>query len=96
MSGFHADPQALDALALRLADTAEEYGAAAVALEAPAGECGPGPVAAALTALTGKWSGRIRAVESDFAAAATDVRTAAKAYRATDAAAAEELGRADG
>ncbi|SEF20890.1 Excreted virulence factor EspC, type VII ESX diderm [Amycolatopsis pretoriensis] len=95
MTGFHADPAALDALARRLEDTAEEYGAAAASLPSP-DEVGPGPVAAALTALTGEWSGRIRAVERDFTAAAADVRTAAKAYRATDAAAAEELGRADG
>lgn len=95
MSGFHADPAALDALASRLEDTAEEYRSAAHSLAAPE-DLGPGPISAALAALTGEWSDRIRAVEQDFAAAATDVRTAAKAYRSTDAAAAEELGRADG
>ncbi|MGW5723795.1 hypothetical protein ACWEVP_47050 [Amycolatopsis sp. NPDC003865] len=95
MTGFHADPAALDALALRLDDVAEEYRAAAVSLSPPE-DLGPGPVSAALTALTGEWSGRIRAVERDFTAAAADVRTAAKAYRETDAAAAEELDRADG
>ncbi|WIX92152.1 type VII secretion target [Amycolatopsis sp. DG1A-15b] len=95
MTGFHADPSALDALALRLEDTADEYRSAAHSLEAP-DDLGPAPVSVALAALTGEWSGRIRAVETDFARAAASVRTAAKAYRATDAAAAEELGRADG
>ncbi|MDQ7808524.1 type VII secretion target [Amycolatopsis sp. A133] len=95
MTGFHADPSALDALARRLEDTADEYRSAAHSLEPP-DDLGPAPVSAALTALTGEWSGRIRAVERDFASAAASVRTAAKAYRATDAAAAEELGRADG
>jgi hypothetical protein len=97
MTGFHADPAALDALALRLDDTAEEYAAAAAQVEAAAsGELGPLSVSGALTALTGEWSGRIRAVETDFATAAGSVRAAAKAYRTTDAAAADELGRADG
>ncbi|MGW4059264.1 type VII secretion target [Amycolatopsis sp. NPDC004747] len=98
MTGFHVDPVALDALALRLEDTADEYRAAAAALEAPEapGGLGPAPVSAALTALTGAWSGSIRAVQTDFADAAAGVRAAATAYRATDAAAAEELGRADG
>ncbi|MDS0136023.1 MULTISPECIES: type VII secretion target [unclassified Amycolatopsis] len=95
MTGFHADPAALDALALRLEDTADEYRSAAHSLEVP-DDLGPAPVSAALTALTGEWSGRIRAVERDFADAAAGVRTAANAYRATDAAAADELGRADG
>lgn len=95
MTGFHADPPALDALARRLDDTADEYRSAAHALEAP-DDLGPAPIPAALTALTGEWSGRIRAVGTDFASAAAGVRTAAKAYRATDVAAAEELGRADG
>ncbi|WP_103344002.1 DUF6507 family protein [Amycolatopsis sp. CA-126428] len=95
MTGFHADPSALDALALRLEDTADEYRSAADSLAAP-DDLGPAPVSAALAALTGEWSGRIRAVGTDFAGAATGVRTAAKAYRAADAAAAEELGRADG
>ncbi|MEV7098935.1 hypothetical protein AB0M80_39505 [Amycolatopsis sp. NPDC051045] len=96
MTGFQADPAALDALALRLEDTAEEYAAAAARIEAPPGDFGPAAVSGALAALTGEWSGRIRAAERDFTAAATGVRTAAKAYRATDVAAAEELGRADG
>ncbi|MEV6641616.1 type VII secretion target [Amycolatopsis sp. NPDC051371] len=97
MTGFHADPAALDALALRLDDTAEEYAAAAAQLESAAsGELGPLSVSSALAALTGEWSGRIRAVETDFATAAGSVRAAAKAYRTTDAAAADELGRADG
>ncbi|WP_410566898.1 DUF6507 family protein [Amycolatopsis sp. cmx-4-61] len=95
MTGFHADPAALDALARRLEDAADEYRSAADSLAAPE-NLGPGPVSAALTALTGEWSGRIRAVERDFAGAAAGVRTAAKAYRTTDTAAAEELGRADG
>jgi hypothetical protein len=94
--GFHADPAALDALALRLEDTAEEYGAAASEVETAPGDLGPPAVTGALAMLTGEWSGRIRAVETDFATAAGSVRAAAKAYRATDAAAAEELGRADG
>ncbi|MCR6483747.1 hypothetical protein M8542_13055 [Amycolatopsis sp. OK19-0408] len=93
MSGFHADPAALDALALRLEDAAAEY--AAVDL-APAGDLGPPSVSSALTALTAEWSGRIRAVETDFTAAATSVRAAAKVYRGADTAAAEDLGRADG
>jgi|tagenome__1003787_1003787.scaffolds.fasta_scaffold15208796_1 hypothetical protein len=94
--GFHADPAALDALALRLEDTAEEYAAAASEIETAPGDLGPAAVTSALAMLTGEWSGRIRAVETDFATAAGSVRAAAKAYRATDAAAAEELGRADG
>ncbi|MEV7044402.1 type VII secretion target [Amycolatopsis sp. NPDC051061] len=97
MTGFHADPAALDALALRLEDTASEYGEAAGSVEtAASGELGPLSVSGALTALTGAWSGRIRAVETDFATAAGSVRAAAKAYRTTDAAAADELGRAHG
>ncbi|QKV73624.1 DUF6507 family protein [Amycolatopsis sp. Hca4] len=95
MTGFHADPSALDALARRLADTADEYRSAADSLQPPE-DLGPGPVPAALTALTATWSGRIRAVEQNFADAAAGVRKAAQAYRATDTAAAEELGRADG
>lgn len=96
MTGFHADPAALDELALRLEDTAEEYAAAAAQIEAPSGDFGPAAVSGALAALTGEWTGRIRVAESDFTAAATGVRAAAKAYRATDAAAAEELDSADG
>lgn len=95
--GFHADPAALDALALRLEDTAEEYAAAASQVEtAASGDLGPTSVSGALAVLAGEWSGRIRAVETDFTTAADSVRAAAKAYRTTDAAAAEELGRADG
>ncbi|WIX99287.1 hypothetical protein QRX60_35285 [Amycolatopsis mongoliensis] len=97
MTGFHADPAALDALALRLEDTAEDHAAAAAQVEtAASGDLGPAVVSGALAVLAGEWSGRIRAVETDFAAAAADVRTAAQAYRTTDAAAAGELGRADG
>ncbi|KDN22063.1 type VII secretion target [Amycolatopsis rifamycinica] len=95
MTGFHADPSALEALARRLEDTAAEYRAAADSLEAPANP-GPPPIATALAALAAEWSGRIRAVETDFTGAAADVRTAAKAYRTTDTTAAEQLGRADG
>ncbi|WP_410585878.1 hypothetical protein [Amycolatopsis sp. lyj-23] len=95
MTGFHADPSALESLARRLEDAAEEYRSAAEAL-APPEDIGPDPVSAALTALTTEWSGRIRTVQTDFTGAATAVHTAAKAYRTTDAAAAEELGRADG
>jgi hypothetical protein len=95
MTGFHADPAALDGLARRLEES--EYGEAADSVEtAASGELGPLSVAGALTALTGAWSGRIRAVETDFATAAGSVRAAAKAYRTTDAAAADELGRAHG
>ncbi|SFW84470.1 hypothetical protein [Amycolatopsis australiensis] len=94
MSGFHADPAALDALALRLEDTADEYSAAAAEAEAAAsGDVGP--VVDALAALAAEWSGRIRAVERDVTTAAAGVRTAANAYRETDIAAADELGRAD-
>ncbi|MEV4150858.1 hypothetical protein AB0J40_44905 [Amycolatopsis sp. NPDC049691] len=93
MTGFHADPAALEALASRLQDTAAEYRSAALSLEAPDDL---GPISVALAGLTGEWSGRIRAAERDFATAAAGVRTAAKAYRATDAAAAEELDRTDG
>lgn len=97
MTGFHADPAALDALALRLEDASEDYRAAAVSVEAAGtGDLGPPSVTGALTALTAEWSGRIRAVETDFATAAAGVRTAAKAYRTADASAAEDLGRADG
>jgi hypothetical protein len=96
MSGFHADPVALDTLARRLEDAAEDHQAAAADIEAAdAGDLGPLPVSAALTALTAEWSGRIRAVQTDFATAAASVRTAAKAYRTTDANAAEDLGRTD-
>jgi hypothetical protein len=97
MTGFHADPAALDTLAFRLEDTAEEYAAAAAQVEtAASGDLGPAAVAGALTALTGEWWSRIRAVETDFATAASSVRTAAKAYRTMDAAAADELRRTDG
>jgi hypothetical protein len=97
MSGFHADPAALDTLARRLEDTAEDHGTAAADTEAAAtGNLGPPAVSSALTALTGEWSGRIRAVQTDFANAAASVRAAATAYRTTDANAAEDLGRADG
>ncbi|MFJ9780027.1 type VII secretion target [Amycolatopsis sp. NPDC101161] len=95
MTGFHADPAALEALASRLEDTAEEYRSAAHSLATP-DDLGPGPISAALAALTGEWSSRVKAVEKDFSTAAASVRTAAKAYQATDAAAAEELDRADG
>ncbi|WP_410622561.1 hypothetical protein [Amycolatopsis sp. cmx-8-4] len=92
MTGFHADPAALDALAVRLEDTADEFAAASADVEATAsGDLGP--PAAALTALTGEWSGRIRAVRTDYAAAADSVRAAAKAFRGADASAAEALGR---
>ncbi|MEU0797728.1 type VII secretion target [Amycolatopsis sp. NPDC005961] len=95
MTGFHADPAALDALALRLEGTAEEYGAAAASVEtAASGDFGPLAISGALAVLTGEWSGRIRAVETDFTTAASSVRAAAKAYGTTDAAAAEDLGRA--
>lgn len=93
MSGFHADPAALDALARRLEDAAAEYAAADLELS---GDLGPPSVSSALTALTAEWSGRIRAVETDFTTAAAGVRAAAKAYRTADSAAAEDLGRADG
>ncbi len=94
MTGFHADPAALDALAVRLEDTADEFAAAAADVEATAtGDLGPQPVAAALTALTGEWSGRIRAVRTDYATAADNVRAAAKAFRGADASAAEALDR---
>ncbi|WP_326952630.1 hypothetical protein [Amycolatopsis sp. NBC_01286] len=94
MTGFHADPAALDALAVRLEDTADEFAAAAADVEATAsGDLGPQAVAAALTALTGEWSGRIRAVGTDYAATADSVHAAAKAFRGADASAAEALGR---
>jgi hypothetical protein len=94
MTGFHADPAALDALARRLEDTAGEFAAAAADVEvAASGDLGPQAVSAALAALTGEWSGRIRAVRTDYAAAADSVRTAAKAYRGSDANAREALGR---
>ncbi|WP_326950469.1 hypothetical protein OG439_17820 [Amycolatopsis sp. NBC_01307] len=94
MTGFHADPAALDALAVHLEDTADEFAAASADLEATAsGDLGPPAVAAALTALTGEWSGRIRAVGTDYAATADSVHAAAKAFRGADASAAEALGR---
>ncbi|WP_410673923.1 hypothetical protein [Amycolatopsis sp. cmx-4-68] len=97
MSGFHADPAALDVLARRLEDTAEDYGTAAAAIEtAGAGDLGPASVTSAFATLTTGWSGRIREAETDFGAAAANVRAAAKKYGATEAAAAEDLGRADG
>ncbi|UOZ05202.1 hypothetical protein [Amycolatopsis sp. WQ 127309] len=94
MTGFHADPAALDALAVRLVDTADEFAAASADVEATAsGDLGPPTVAAALTALTGEWSGKIRAVRTDYAATADSVHAAAKAFRGADASAAEALGR---
>lgn len=97
MSGFHADPAALDALARRLEDAAGDYGTAATSVEtAGSGDLGPAPVTGALAALTAGWAGRIRAAETDFGAAAASVRAAANKYRVTEAAAAEDLGRADG
>jgi uncharacterized protein YukE len=97
MSGFQADPAALEALALRLADTSEEFAEAAADLEtAASGDLGPPAVTGALAALTGEWSTRIRTVQNDYATTAANVQAAAKAYRATDASAIEELGRVDG
>lgn len=97
MTGFHADPAALDGLAVRLEDTADEFAAATADVEATAsGDLGPPAIAAALTALTGEWSGRIRAVRTDYAAAADSVRAAAKAFRGSDASAEETLGRIAG
>jgi hypothetical protein len=93
MTGFHADPAALDGLARRLEDTAEEF-AAASADVATMGDLGSPAVSAALAALTGEWSGRIRAVQADYAAAADSVRAAAKAYRGADTSAVEALGDA--
>ncbi|MEU7787332.1 MULTISPECIES: hypothetical protein [unclassified Amycolatopsis] len=94
MTGFHADPAALDALARTLADTAGEYGAAVPDLDV--GDLGPPAVSGALAALAREWSGRIGGVQEDFAGSAESVRAAAKTYRAADADAAERLGRADG
>jgi uncharacterized protein YukE len=96
MTGFHADPAALDGLAVKLADSADEFGAAAGDLETAAGDLGAAAVADALTELTAQWSGRLRAVQTDYATAAAGVRAAARAYRATDADAADALGRARG
>lgn len=97
MSGFHADPAALETLARRLADTAEEFAEAAADVETAAtGDLGPPSVTGALAALTGEWSTEIRTVQKDYAATAANVQAAAKAYRATDASAVEELGRIDG
>ena len=94
MTGFQADPAALDDLARRLEETAEEFAAASADVETTtSGDLGPPTVAAALTALTGDWSGRIQAVQTDYAAAADSVRAAARAYRGTDASAAETLSR---
>jgi hypothetical protein len=94
MTGFHADPAALDGLAVRLEDTADEFASAAADVEATAsGDLGPPAISAALTALTGEWSGRIRAVRTDYAAAADNVRAAAKAFRGSDTNAAETLDR---
>ncbi|MDT7805755.1 MAG: hypothetical protein QOI78_9188 [Actinomycetota bacterium] len=94
MTGFHADPAALDALARRLEETAEDFAAASADVESTtSGDLGPPAVAAALTSLSGEWSGRIRAVQTDYAAAADSVRAAAKAYGGSDTSAAEALGR---
>ncbi|MBE1493706.1 uncharacterized protein YukE [Amycolatopsis lexingtonensis] len=91
MTGFHADPAALDALARQLSDTAAEYAAAVPDLDVS--DIGPPAVSGALAGLAAEWAGRIRGVHEDFAASAEAVRAAAKAYRTTDADAAEELGR---
>ncbi|WP_370962348.1 hypothetical protein [Amycolatopsis sp. cg9] len=93
MTGFHADPAALDTLARQLADTAGEYAAAAPDLDV--GDLGPPAVSGALAALAVEWSGRLRDVHDDFAASAESVRAAAKAYRTADADAADRLGRTD-
>ncbi|WP_033262271.1 hypothetical protein [Amycolatopsis vancoresmycina] len=94
MTGFHADPAALEALARSLEDVAEEYGAAADETSG-SGDLGP-LVPDALQAVTDEWAHRIRAAQQDFDAAAASVRTAAKVYRTGDATAVEELRRADG
>jgi hypothetical protein len=94
MTGFHADPAALEELARRLEDTAEEYGTAA---EETSGSGDLGPlVPDALGAVTGEWADRIRTVQTEVAATAASVRAAAKVYRTGDASAVEELRRADG
>ncbi|MFJ1758968.1 hypothetical protein ACIOD2_01545 [Amycolatopsis sp. NPDC088138] len=93
MTGFHADLAALEALARRLEETADDFAAASADVEsATSGDLGPPAVTAALTSLTGEWSGRIRAVRTDYAAAADSVRAAAKAYGGSDTSAAEALG----
>ncbi|MEV4052305.1 hypothetical protein AB0J55_14075 [Amycolatopsis sp. NPDC049688] len=94
MTGFHADPAALEELARRLEDAAEEYGAAADETSGP-GDLGP-LVPDALRAVTDEWADRIRAVQREIAATAASVRTAAQVYRTGDAGVVEELRRADG
>lgn len=93
MTGFHADPAALEALARRLEDTAEEYGTAADETDG-AGDLGP-LVSDVLRAVTGEWADRIRAVRTEVGATAVSVRAAAKAYRTGDANAVAELRRTD-
>ncbi|MEV6828695.1 hypothetical protein [Amycolatopsis sp. NPDC051102] len=94
MTGFHADPAALAALARRLEDTAQEYGTAADETGG-SGDLGP-LVADAFRAVTGEWADRIRVVQEDFGATADGVRAAAEVYRTGDANAVAELRRADG
>ncbi|WP_410171929.1 type VII secretion target [Amycolatopsis heterodermiae] len=97
MTGFQADPAALNALARRLEETAEDFATASADVDSTTtGDLGPRAVTAALTSLTAEWSGRIRAVQTDYAAAAESVRTAAKAYSGADTSAAEVLGRIAG
>ncbi|WP_103349007.1 type VII secretion target [Amycolatopsis sp. CA-128772] len=94
MTGFEADPAALEALARTLEDTAEEYGTAADETGA-SGDLGP-VVSDVLRALTGEWADRIRAVRADLDATAASVRTAAAVYRTGDANAVDQLRRTDG
>ncbi|MET8849533.1 type VII secretion target [Amycolatopsis sp. NPDC004625] len=93
MTGFHADPAALEALARRLEDTAAEYGTAADETGG-SGDLGP-LVSDALRAVTGEWAARIRATQTEVAATAASVRAAATVYRTGDANAGEELRRTD-
>lgn len=96
MSGFATDPAALEELARRLEEAAEDHAStAAEVASAGAADLGAVAVSGAFASLTGGWADRIRAVERDFTTAAGSVRAAAKVYRAADADAAEELGRAD-
>ena len=94
MTGYTADPHALETAAGRLDDVAREIGAAAAGIDARAGaDLGPGGVTEAVDVLAANLAGRMRAVHSDLSAAAGNVAAAGAAYR--DAESRSGLGHRD-
>ncbi|MEU5694627.1 hypothetical protein [Actinosynnema sp. NPDC020468] len=82
MSGYRVDPDAVTALAGRLAESAEELGGVAAGLAAPPGALGPPPVADAVTALLAEW--RARLPTRELADLAESLRSVAETYREAD------------